>query len=584
MIAGLAALPAVLSGFGLAIRNATAAALGFGATAGRGAGGAIGGIISMVGSGIRAAIAAALLAYAGSEAYNAWKKKNPDRDSEGNAIDPKSQLNDRMVPGAYDQQTGYLDSGKLAVGAAEVTGAVIAGQAGYKMIKAGSAMRGSPSVPATPGAPTPSTGFPRGSAPTVTPSAQLPTSQSNIIQQSAGSGARDYERSRAMNNAAEGPMSGKRGPLPPKETSMLEKITTFVKKIYGKGASVVTRFVAFMGPKIAARFGWMMALKATGAMASIGAGGALIATGIGAAAGAALTAAGWALVAVDVYFLFSLIQDFMKSEGLSETSPTQAVTDPVGDEKFKQEMTRGANRSREESIDTGDARGMAENYLGRKMSDQEWDMLVRATYAEGSGKSTEEYAAIMAVILNRSRKSGKSIKDVLEAQNQFQAVTGTRKKPGPSPRYTSGPGDKDFAMITQGTGILGALSTNLDSFTSANRKSYGEGTNVAYLDKLLASGGTQIGGSVFAEGLYGSGKPSMNTSARLRTDSNQVNNAERNRKDAEDARNDPIVNIIDSFNQNKQGDAKPASGTAPPVSTPYNEEMFFREQMKSMFQ
>ena len=74
----------------------------------------------------------------------------------------------------------------------------------------------------------------------------------------------------------------------------------------------------------------------------------------------------------------------------------------------------------------------------------------------------------------------------------------------------------------------------------------------------------------------------MNTSARLRTDSNQVNSAERNRKDAEDARNDPIVNIIDSFNQTKQGDAKASSGTAPPVSSPFNEEMFFREQMKSM--
>ena len=176
----------------------------------------------------------------------------------------------------------------------------------------------------------------------------------------------------------------------------------------------------------------------------------------------------------------------------------------------------------------------------------------------------------------------KSIKDVLEAQNQFQAVTGTKKKPGRSPRYISGPGERDFDMITQGTGILGALSKNLDSFTSANRKSYGEGTDVGYLDKLLANGGKQIGGSVFAEGLYVVGKPSMNTSARLRTDSNQVNSAERNRKDAEDARNDPIVNIIDSFNQTKQGDAKASSGTAPPVSSPFNEEMFFREQMKSM--
>jgi hypothetical protein len=384
-----------------------------------------------------------------------------------------------------------------------------------------------------------------------------------------------------MENAKNGPMSGKRGPLPPKETSMLEKITTFIKKIYGKGASVVTRFVAFMGPKIAARFGWMLALKATGAMASIGAGGALIATGIGAAAGAALTAAGWALVAVDVYFLFSLIQDFMKSEGLSETSPTQAVTDPVGDEKFKQEMTRGASRSREESIDVGDARGMAENYLGRKMSDVEWNELVRATYAEGSGKSTEEYAAIMASILNRSRKKGgKNISDILRESGQFEAVTG-----GKNPRWKSGTvAAKDYDMITSGTSILGALGHDLDSFGASDLKAYqNESTGRKHLANLMNSGGMQLGGSTFGYGLYGGGKPSANPSASLRLDSSQVNNAERNRKDAEDARNNASnVNIVGSFNENKQGDAKASSGTAPPVSSPFNEEMFFREQMKSM--
>jgi spore germination cell wall hydrolase CwlJ-like protein len=577
VIAGLAALPAVLSGFGLAIRNATAAALGFGATAGRGAGGAIGGIISMVGSGIRAAIAAALLAYAGSEAYNAWKKKNPDRDSEGNAIDPKSQLNDRMVPGAYDQQTGYLDSGKLAVGAAEVAGGVYAGK---KIVDWMKSSRGA-TVPAAPSAPSPSTGFPRGAAPTPIPAttAQLPTTQSNIIQQSAGSGARDYERTRSMYQAEKGFVSGKRAPLPPQEEGIIKKIVERIKTLSSKGSKYWGRFLQYVGKRVLAHYGTVkgatvIAAKMTGAVISVAA--APFSAGI-------TTLIGYGLLAADLYFLYTVIEDFFKEQKL-DNAPTQAITDPVGDASFRDQMTQGANRSREESIDIGDSRGMAENYLGRRMSDKEWDMLVRATYAEGSGKSTEEYAAIMAVILNRSRKSGRSIKDILEAPNQFQAVTGTSDKPGPSSRYTSGPSQKDFDMITQGTGILSALSTNLDSFTSADRKAYKKGTNVGYLDKLLASGGTQIGGSVFAEGLYGSGKPSMNTSARLRTDSNQVNNAERNRKDAEDARNDPIVNIIDSFNQNKQGDAKPASGTAPPVSTPYNEEMFFREQMKSMFQ
>jgi len=35
-------------------------------------------------------------------------------------------------------------------------------------------------------------------------------------------------------------------------------------------------------------------------------------------------------------------------------------------------------------------------------------------------------------------------------------------------------------------------------FTAANRKAYGAGTNVGYLDKLVAQGGQQIGGTVFA--------------------------------------------------------------------------------------
>jgi hypothetical protein len=35
-------------------------------------------------------------------------------------------------------------------------------------------------------------------------------------------------------------------------------------------------------------------------------------------------------------------------------------------------------------------------------------------------------------------------------------------------------------------------------FTAANRAAYGAGTNVGYLDQLVAQGGQQIGGTVFA--------------------------------------------------------------------------------------
>lgn len=582
---GLWGLVKVIGGFGLAVQRATAAALGFGATAGKGTGGAIGGLFALIRNGIYIAIGAAIAAYAGAEAYNAWKKKNPDLDESGQPIDPKSQLNDRMFPGAYDQQTGYLDSGKIATGAAEAAGGLVAGYAGYKMIKAGSGMRGVPSIPTAPGSPTPAGGFPRGAAPTIS-TASLPASESKIIPQRAGSGPRDYERMRSMGQAAEGMYSGKRAPLPPKETSMLEKVSSFVKKIYGKGTSVAARFMAFIGPKIAARFGWMMALKATGAMASIGTGAALVATGIGAAAGAALTAAGWALIAVDVYFLYSLIQDFMKSEGLSETSPTPAdsrtSSGVVQDQDFRNQMTQGANRSREESIDINDAREMAENYLGRKMSDMEWNELVRATYAEGSGKSTEEYAYIMAAILNRSRaKGGKDISQILREPNQFEAVTG-----GKNPRWKSGKvNQKDFDMITSGTAILGSIGHDLDSFGASNLAAYGnKETGKKHLANLLNSGGFSLGDSTFGYGLYGGGRASMNTSpTSLRNDSNRMNDMERLRKQAEEELDrGKIVNIIGSFNT-ETSKGKPEAAPSAPVATPWNEEMFFENMAKSVF-
>jgi hypothetical protein len=579
---GLWGLIKVIGGFGLALQRATAAALGFGATAGKGAGGAIGGIFSLIRSGIYYAIGAAIAAYVGAEAYNAWKKKNPDLDESGQPIDPKSQLNDRSIPGAYDQQTGYLDSGKIAVGAAEATGGLVAGYGAYKMIKAGGSMRTVPSVPVSPGSPTPTSGFPRGSAPTIT-TAALPASESKIITQRAGSGPRDYERMRSMGQAAEGMYAGKRGPLPPKDVSMLEKVMSGIKKLYAKGVSVGIRFIEFVTPKIAARLGWSVAGKAAGAITAIGAGAAVMATGFGVAAGYALTTLGWALIAADVYFLYSLIQDFMKSEGISDTSPTRSSSGTVDySPDFRDQMVQGANRSREESIDTGDARAMAENYLGRPMSDKEWSELVRATSAEGSGKSTEEYAYIMAAILNRSRsKGGKDISQILREPNQFEAVTG-----GKNPKWNSGKvSQKDYDMITSGTAILGSIGHNLDSFGSSNLSAYGnKETGKKHLANLLNSGGFALGGSTFGYGLYTGVRPSMNTtSGELRNDSRRMNDMERLRKEAEqDLDRGKIVNIIGSFNT-ETSKGKPEAAPSAPVATPWNEEMFFENMAKSVF-
>jgi hypothetical protein len=155
--------------------------------------------------------------------------------------------------------------------------------------------------------------------------------------------------------------------------------------------------------------------------------------------------------------------------------------------------------SKVSSVD--EAKMTAEKYLGKGISDTEWDMLTRAVYAESS-RNEKEYANVMAVILNRSRKSGKSIIEVLTERNQFQAVTGTANNPGPSPMFSKGPDDKSKSLIMKSTESLEGISKNMDAFTAANRAAYGAGTNTKWLDKMLASGGQQIGQTVFAENMY----------------------------------------------------------------------------------
>lgn len=573
VIAGLAALPAVLRGFSLAITNATAALLGF--SGGKGAAGAVGGILSMISGAIRTAIAAALLAYAGSEAYNAWKKKNPDKDTEGNPIDPKSQLNDRMIPGAYDQQTGYLDSGKLAVGAAEVAGGVYVGKKAIDLIKSGRSAT-VPTVPST--SPSVNSGFPRGPAPSPT-TAELPISESKIIPQKAGSGPRDYERIRSMGQAAEGMYSGKRAPLPPKEESMIKKIVERIKSLSSKGSKYWGKFIEYVTKRVVAHYGSVKGATVIGAKL-IGA--------IGSVAAAPVTAGistfiGYGLLAADIYFLYTVIEDFFKEQKIDNT-PTQAITPATSPEDFRDQMVQGANspnRYREESIDTGDARSMAENYLGRKMSDKEWNELVRATYAEGSGKSTEEYALIMAAILNRSRmKGGKDISEILREPGQFEAVTG-----GKNPRWNSGRvNQRDYDMITSGTSILDSINHNLDSFGASNLAAYqNKSTGERHLANLLNSGGMRVGDTTFGFGLYGGSRPTTNPSASIRLDSNQVNVARRNLREVEDSRNDPIQNIINSFNTNNSESKQNNNLPTAPVASPYNEEQFFEAMVKSIF-
>jgi len=147
-----------------------------------------------------------------------------------------------------------------------------------------------------------------------------------------------------------------------------------------------------------------------------------------------------------------------------------------------------------------EAKKAAENYLGRIMTDLEWSQLVAATYAEASRNQTER-AWVMAVMLNRTRNSSRSITDTLTAKNQFQSVTGTSADGNkPSPNYVNGPGSQDAtAIYGAAVNILSQVPKNYVFFTSNNEKAYGAGTNISFLFKLRSNPTAKIiGQTVFS--------------------------------------------------------------------------------------
>lgn len=146
------------------------------------------------------------------------------------------------------------------------------------------------------------------------------------------------------------------------------------------------------------------------------------------------------------------------------------------------------------------AKASAESYLGRSMSDDEWDYLLRATSAESSF-NVKSYAMVMGSILNRAREAGKNgVISVLMARNQFQAVTGTAVDGHkPSPHFVRGPNsDQLKAMSVAAVEYLPRVSKDQKNFTATDPAAYGPGTNIAYLDQMRSKkGGSEIAGSAF---------------------------------------------------------------------------------------
>jgi peptidoglycan hydrolase-like protein with peptidoglycan-binding domain len=215
------------------------------------------------------------------------------------------------------------------------------------------------------------------------------------------------------------------------------------------------------------------------------------------------------------------VKKFQKDHGItpSGTPDEKTVTSIMTALKAHPDMMKGLTKSTDADVHSGnfslnapelaafnteenmaEAKQVADKFLGREMSDKEWNYLLRATYAEATSNQKES-AYVMAVILNRAR-SGKygDVVGTLRWPNAFQAVTGTSKNGHqPSSNFQQGPqggsmGNLLKAVIEQ----LPSAPKNIMRFTAVDPAAYGPGTNIGYLAQLKKDGGTIIGGTIFA--------------------------------------------------------------------------------------
>lgn len=220
-------------------------------------------------------------------------------------------------------------------------------------------------------------------------------------------------------------------------------------------------------------------------------------------------------------FTTAAIKKFQKDHGISPSGvPDEKTTSSMMTALTAHpELMKGLTKSTDADVRTGnfglnapelaafntdenmaEAKKVADKFLGREMSDKEWNYLLRATYAEATSNQKES-AYVMAVILNRAR-TGKygDVVSSLRWPNAFQAVTGTSKNGHqPSQAFQQGPqggsmGNLLKAVIEQ----LPSAPKDIQRFTAVDPAAYGPGTNIGYLAQLKKDGGTIIGGTIFA--------------------------------------------------------------------------------------
>jgi hypothetical protein len=188
------------------------------------------------------------------------------------------------------------------------------------------------------------------------------------------------------------------------------------------------------------------------------------------------------------------------AEEMSTTSALEEVTPGPGSvENPIRPISRPLPVGAGISGDVG-GRSAAEAYLGRAMDDKEWEMLLRATHAEATDDARER-AGVMSVILNRVKADNypDTITGVLMAENQFQAVTGTKDDPNPNSRFKSINSGVISQFRDEVAPLLGEFADkNWLNFTAGNPDAYGPGTDIGFMEQVKnAQGSMQIGGTIF---------------------------------------------------------------------------------------
>jgi hypothetical protein len=130
---------------------------------------------------------------------------------------------------------------------------------------------------------------------------------------------------------------------------------------------------------------------------------------------------------------------------------------------------------------SNDARAIAESYLGRNMSDEEWNNLMAAIFSEAGRNQTEE-AYVAAAILNRvrigftpvgpknTRFKFDTVTDILYQRLQFEAVTGSSINGfRPSSNFLKGPTrNVEISIYGALKNILPNVDKRIINFTSNN--------------------------------------------------------------------------------------------------------------------